>query len=108
MVSGFLSNVSDRLRNNQHRPHRRVIFQETRSTDSLLEQPTGSYRVRYRGAGEHSAWDFALETEHSPVDVSLVLPHYRARNQPRDHRLSMFIGSEMAETIKVKIVCAIP
>ncbi|EPS98594.1 hypothetical protein FOMPIDRAFT_1024595 [Fomitopsis schrenkii] len=72
-------------------------------TECLLEQPTGSHRVRYRGAGYHSAWDFALETDHRPVDVSLVLPHYRARNQPRDHRLSIFVGSDRAETIKVKI-----
>lgn len=93
--------------NNQNRANRSVVPQESRShcgTECLLEQPTGSHRVRYRGAGDHSAWDFALETEHRPVDVSLVLPHYRARNQPRDHRLSMFVGSDSAETIKVKIV----
>ncbi|KAH9934961.1 uncharacterized protein B0H18DRAFT_1082689 [Fomitopsis serialis] len=69
----------------------------------LLEQPTGSHRVKYHGAGDHSIWDFALETEHRPVDVSLVLPHYRARNQPFDHRLSMYVRSERAESMKVKV-----
>ncbi|KAI0927978.1 hypothetical protein AcV7_009317 [Taiwanofungus camphoratus] len=73
------------------------------STESLLEQPTGSHRIKYRGAGEHSTWDFSMETEHRPVDVSLVLPHYRARNQPLDHRLSMYVGSEKGESIKVKV-----
>ncbi|KAF9821615.1 hypothetical protein IEO21_00461 [Rhodonia placenta] len=73
------------------------------STESLLEQPTGSHRVKYRGAGEHSRWDFALETEHRPIDVSLVLPHYRARSQPLDHRLSMYVGNEIGETIKIKV-----
>ncbi|CCM05045.1 uncharacterized protein FIBRA_07247 [Fibroporia radiculosa] len=70
------------------------------STECLLQQPTGSYRVKYRGSG---GWDFALETEYRPVDVSLVLPHHRARNQPLDHRLTMYVGSESAESIKVKV-----
>lgn len=74
------------------------------STESLLEQPVGSHRVKYRGAGEHSAWDFTLETDHRPIDVSLVLPHYRARNQPLDHRLSMYVGNDNADSIKVKVV----
>jgi len=73
------------------------------STESLLEQPVGSHRVKYRGAGEHSAWDFTLETDHRPIDVSLVLPHYRARNQPLDHRLSMYVGNGNADSIKVKV-----
>ncbi|GBE82681.1 hypothetical protein BKA93DRAFT_822953 [Sparassis latifolia] len=72
-------------------------------TESLLEQSNGSHRVKYRGAGERIAYDYALETEHNPVDVSLVLPHYRARNQPLNHRLSMYVGSEQGASIKVKI-----
>ncbi|CAL1703467.1 unnamed protein product [Somion occarium] len=63
------------------------------SMESLLEPPSGSQRVKYRGAGSHSAYDFSLDTEHRPIDVSLVLPHYRAKNQPIDHRLSIFTPS---------------
>ncbi|KAI9056945.1 hypothetical protein FKP32DRAFT_1638945 [Trametes sanguinea] len=73
------------------------------STESLLEQPTGSHRVKYMGAGERASHDFTLETDDRPIDVSLVLPHYRAHNQPYDHRLSMYVGSESGSSIKVKV-----
>ncbi|KAH8102935.1 hypothetical protein BXZ70DRAFT_760510 [Cristinia sonorae] len=75
------------------------------STESLLEQPSGSQRVKYQGAGSHSAYDFILDTEDrpSPIDVSLVLPHYRAKNQPVDHRLSMYVGNDSNDAIKVKV-----
>lgn len=46
-----------------------------------------------------------LKTQ-KPVDISLALPHYRARNQPVDHRLAMFISTE-SSPIKLKVVCAI-
>ncbi|KZT11590.1 uncharacterized protein LAESUDRAFT_720836 [Laetiporus sulphureus 93-53] len=72
-------------------------------TESLLDQPTGSHRVKYRGAGEHSKWDFALETDRRPIDLSLVLPHYRAHSQPLDHRLAMYVGSESSESVKIKV-----
>lgn len=74
------------------------------STESLLDVTHGSHRVHYRGAGQHNLYDFALDTERSPIDISLVLPHYRARNQPLDHRLGMFVGNDSAEPIKVKVV----
>ncbi|KAI1784044.1 hypothetical protein LXA43DRAFT_249363 [Ganoderma leucocontextum] len=74
------------------------------STDSLLlEQPSGSHRVKYQGAGERSLYDFVLETDDQAVDVSLVLPHYRAHNQPYDHRLSMYIGTDSNAPVKVKV-----
>ncbi|KAI0350196.1 hypothetical protein OH77DRAFT_1413478 [Trametes cingulata] len=73
------------------------------STESLLEQPVGSHRVKYMGAGERASHDFALETDDRSIDVSLVLPHYRAHNQPYDHRLSMYVGSECGASIKVKV-----
>ena len=38
------------------------------------------------------------------IDVSLVLPHYRAHNQPFDHRLSMYAGTDSDAPIKVKVV----
>lgn len=71
-------------------------------------EPTGSQRVRFHGAGPHYSWDYALETAHRPVDVALVLPHYRARNQPVDHRLSMLISSTAAQPVKVKVVSYLP
>jgi hypothetical protein len=33
------------------------------------------------------------DADEHPVDLSLVLPHYRARNQPTGHRMSMFLHS---------------
>ncbi|KAI0637426.1 hypothetical protein C8Q77DRAFT_568061 [Trametes polyzona] len=73
------------------------------STESLLEQPSGSHRVKYMGAGTHASHDFELETDERPIDVSLVLPHYRAHNQPYDHRLSMYVGTESGSSVKVKV-----
>jgi len=40
-----------------------------------------------------------------PIDISLALPHYRARNQPVDHRLAMFVSNETSP-IKLKVVSA--
>lgn len=60
--------------------------------------------MRYRAAGDLTKWDYTLETDSRPVDVSLVLPHYRARNQPLNHRLGMYVGSDRAESMKVKVV----
>ncbi|KAH9857612.1 hypothetical protein C2E23DRAFT_865410 [Lenzites betulinus] len=73
------------------------------STESLLEYPTGSHRVKYMGAGEHASHDFTLETDDRAIDVSLVLPHYRAHNQPYDHRMSMYVGTECGSSMKVKV-----
>ncbi|EPQ58559.1 hypothetical protein GLOTRDRAFT_137243 [Gloeophyllum trabeum ATCC 11539] len=65
----------------------------------LLDQPMGTQRVHFQGGKDY---DFALESEDSPIDLSLILPHYRARNQPLDHRMSMYIGSDSGP-IKVKV-----
>ncbi|KAI0761450.1 hypothetical protein BC629DRAFT_1294740 [Irpex lacteus] len=73
------------------------------SVDSLFELPNGSHRVKYRGASSHSMHDFVLETERRPIDVSLVLPHFRARNQPLNHRMAMYVGNDSGEPIKVKV-----
>ncbi|KDQ59595.1 hypothetical protein JAAARDRAFT_626254 [Jaapia argillacea MUCL 33604] len=79
------------------------------SEKSLLDQhPSslrGSHRIRYQRSQD---WDFYLDAS-SPrvarqhVDVSLILPHYRARNQPLDHRLGMFIAGSNGGDLKVKI-----
>lgn len=61
----------------------------------------GTQKVHYHHQGQ---WDFFVNaTETSSVDLSLMLPHYRAHNQPAGHRLSMFISSERSE-IKTKVV----
>ncbi|KAJ7168295.1 hypothetical protein C8R43DRAFT_1085695 [Mycena crocata] len=65
----------------------------------LIHAPSGSHKVKYL-AGEN--WDFYLDIAHKPVDLSLVLPHYRARNQPIEHRMSMFVGSE-SYPMKLKV-----
>jgi len=66
---------------------------------TLLERPTGTHKVKYHPEDE---WDFVVDTIHEPVDLSLILPHYRARNQPVNHRMSMSIGSESGP-MKVKV-----
>ena len=43
-----------------------------------------------------------METQES-IDMSLVIPHYRARQQPVDHRLNMFIAAT-TKPVKLKIV----
>lgn len=48
-------------------------------------------------------WDLHLDIAYKSIDVTLVLPHYRARNQPIDHRMNMFIGNESAP-VRVKVV----
>ncbi|KAF8919256.1 hypothetical protein CPB85DRAFT_1212878 [Mucidula mucida] len=60
---------------------------------------TGVQKIKYNA---ESAWDFQLDVAHKPVDISVVLPHYRARNQPVDHRMHIFLGNDSAP-IKAKI-----
>jgi hypothetical protein len=55
--------------------------------------------VKYQ---EDSDWDFHMDGGKLPLDLSLILPHYRARNQPVDHRMSMFVAND-TEHIKLKI-----
>lgn len=74
------------------------------STESLLDSPHGSHRVKYRGAGPLTTHDFVLETNNQVIDVSLMLPHFRARNQPLDHRLSMLVANHGTDPMKVKVV----
>jgi len=59
---------------------------------------TGTHKVHYQ---PHQQWDFIADADERPIDVSLVLPHYRARNQPTGHRMSMYIHSaaEIKSTI---------
>ena len=44
-----------------------------------------------------------MDGVHQPLDLDLILPHYRARNQPIDHRMSMFVANDH-QPIKLKVV----
>jgi hypothetical protein len=66
----------------------------------VLAQPSNRLcKVKYH---PHEDWDFELDNKQA-IDVSLVLPHYRARNQPVNHRMSMLVDAE-SEPVKLKIV----
>jgi len=69
----------------------------------LLTEPHGIHKIHYRPSSD---WDFILETK-KPIDMTLALPHYRARKQPVDHRLKMFIGAANAP-IKLKVCRPVP
>ncbi|KAH9180240.1 hypothetical protein EDB89DRAFT_1840237 [Lactarius sanguifluus] len=59
---------------------------------------TGTHKIHYR---PQQQWDFTTDADDRPVDLSLVLPHYRARSQPTGHQMSMYIHSsgEIKSTI---------
>jgi hypothetical protein len=61
----------------------------------------GTYKIHYQPQRQ---WDFTTEADDHPVDLSLVLPHYRARSQPAGHQMSMYIRG--SEEIKSTIVSA--
>jgi len=59
----------------------------------------GSHKVKYHAGSD---WDFQLVGGQLPIDLNLILPHYRARNQPVDHRMSLFVANDSAP-IKLKV-----
>lgn len=69
-------------------------------THAQSNASAGLHKVKYHGTGED--WDMTIENEKA-VDVSLVLPHHRARTQPLDYRMNMHVASEEGD-IKVKVV----
>lgn len=73
-------------------------------SETATAPTTGVHKIRYNA---NSEWDFQLDVSRTPVDLSLVLPHYRARNQPLQHRMSVFLGNDSAP-IKAKIVSINP
>ncbi|EKM83101.1 hypothetical protein AGABI1DRAFT_111606 [Agaricus bisporus var. burnettii JB137-S8] len=70
-------------------------------TESLLPPtPTsGTYKVKYHA---DDAQDFVLDVDRTPVDLTLIMPHYRALNQPIDHKMSMFVVNRFGST-KLKV-----
>lgn len=69
---------------------------------SALRDEGSSKRTVKLHYQEYCDWDFLLETS-QVVDMSLVIPHYRAQHQPVDQRLRAFVS---AESFPVKLrVC---
>ncbi|KAF7311500.1 hypothetical protein MKEN_01052300 [Mycena kentingensis (nom. inval.)] len=79
--------------------HSMTFYEKT----GLIDVPAGSCRVKYMPGKD---WDFHMYSPHKPIDLSLVLPHFRARGQPIDSRISMFVGSE-ASPMKLKVCRAV-
>ncbi|KAH9484087.1 hypothetical protein JR316_0003567 [Psilocybe cubensis] len=77
--------------------HSTLSFEQSTLLDHV--QTTGTHKVKYHG---DSDWDFHVESAKSPLDLSLILPHYRARNQPVEHRMSMLVTNDSAP-IKLKV-----
>jgi len=63
------------------------------------ETGSGSRKIHYN---PHAAWDFLAATDSEHIDLNLMLPHYRAHNQPLHHRMGMYIHSRHGE-IKAKV-----
>ncbi|KAF8162870.1 hypothetical protein B0H34DRAFT_856487 [Crassisporium funariophilum] len=83
--------------------HSTLCYEKSRP---LLDQiPTrGTHKVKYRA---ESDWDFHLDSREMSIDISLILPHYRARNQPIEHRMSMLLANDNAP-IKLKVCRSFP
>ncbi|KAI5981347.1 hypothetical protein EDD15DRAFT_2587972 [Pisolithus albus] len=69
----------------------------------LRHETQGTHKIHYK---ESCDWDFVLETPRS-IDISLAIPHYRARHQPIDQRLRLFVAGE-SSPIKLKICRPVP
>ncbi|KAF5379870.1 hypothetical protein D9757_007209 [Collybiopsis confluens] len=59
----------------------------------------GPHKVTYH---PNSDWDSYVDVAQRPIDMDLILPHYRARHQPVDHRMNIFVGTE-AGPVKLKV-----
>jgi len=72
--------------------------------ETFLISTTGSHKVRYN---PNDDWDFHMDVPHKPIDLSLILPHYRARYQPTDHRMCLFVGGD-SQPMKLKVCRNLP
>jgi len=72
------------------------------SSYSLTELSSGSHKIKYNGSSD---WDFHLDASQvdRTIDLALVLPHCRARHQPPEHRMNMFVGAE-SRPVDLKVV----
>ncbi|KAG8217248.1 hypothetical protein J3R82DRAFT_5337 [Butyriboletus roseoflavus] len=69
----------------------------------MVHVTRGTHKIHYRASSD---WDFILETRET-IDMSLAIPHYRARQQPVNHRLNMFIAAATAP-VKLKVCRPVP
>ncbi|KAE9395819.1 hypothetical protein BT96DRAFT_1021731 [Gymnopus androsaceus JB14] len=60
---------------------------------------TGPRKVTYQA---NSDWDCYVDVAQQPIDMDLILPFHRARYQPVDHRMNMFVGTE-GGPVKLKV-----
>ncbi|TFY74342.1 hypothetical protein EWM64_g9670 [Hericium alpestre] len=72
---------------------------EDGSGSEQFNQTSGTHKVHYK---PHQQWDYLVAAEEHPIDLSLMLPHYRAHNQPIGHRMGMYLHSERHE-IKARV-----
>ncbi|KAF8955438.1 hypothetical protein BDZ97DRAFT_1857749 [Flammula alnicola] len=76
--------------------HSTLSFEKSRPLVSILCHLTS---CKYHSEAD---WDFHLFGAQKPIDLTLILPHYRARNQPVDHRMTMSVVNDDAP-IKLKV-----
>ncbi len=70
---------------------------------SNLCTASSTHKVHYQ---PQQQWDFFADVDEHPVDLSLVLPHYRARNQPPGYRMSIFVhGRGEIKSTVVSDIC---
>ncbi|KAF8431747.1 hypothetical protein L210DRAFT_3455970 [Boletus edulis BED1] len=82
------------------------VVESTSSSEThrvLHAAPRGTHKIHYQPSSD---WDFILDTQEI-TDMSLVLPHYRARHQPVDQRLNMYVGAAAAP-VKLKVCRPVP
>lgn len=60
----------------------------------------GSHKVPYRPGKE---FDFEADSDEAQIDIDLVMPPHRLRNQPEQHRSSMRLRTD-AEIMRAKVV----
>jgi hypothetical protein len=68
----------------------------------IINPSSGTHAVRYQPGAQ---WDCVVESGVEPIDVALSLPHFRARHQPPNHRMKMFIGTRTAP-VRAQVVSA--
>jgi len=76
-----------------------------KTTSLIPPSPTvGTYKVKYNADDDQ---DFQLDVDHAPVDLTLIMPHYRALHQPVGHKMSMVVRNRSGST-KLKVCRNMP
>ena len=79
-----------------------LISRKQADVDSQLQEAafTGPHKVPYRPGRE---FDFEADSDEAQLDIDLVMPPHRPRNQPENHRSSMRLRTD-AEIMRTKVV----